>query len=67
MNETESQAARPKGGMCSACAHAERDCSALPFSDMPLIEVVDNVRIVRCTAHVRPPPAPWISVGAGYP
>lgn len=67
MSAAETRSAQPKGGMCFSCAHRERDCSALPFWDMPVIETVDGVRIVMCTDHIRPPPAPWVSVGAGYP
>ena len=59
--------AQPKGGMCASCAHRARDCSMLPFGEMPTIEIVEGVRIVRCTAYIRPPPAPWVSVAYGYP
>lgn len=67
MSAAETRSAQPKGGMCNSCARSGRDCSALPFEDMPVIETVDGVRIVICTAHVRPPPSPWVSGGAGYP
>lgn len=48
---------QPKGGMCSTCVHLVlRNCSHLPFESMPVIEVSDNVKIVRCTDHQRMPP-----------
>lgn len=41
----------PKGGMCSTCIHANRNCANLPFHTMPVIKVHDLVRFVRCTEH----------------
>ena len=37
----------PKGGMCCACQHARRDCSALPFKAMPTIQRDSSTIIVR--------------------
>ena len=45
----------PKGGMCLTCGHAQRNCSHLPFSTMPVIERYDRVARVRCTGYVRAP------------
>lgn len=40
---------QPKGSMCAACQHAKRDCSALPFGQMPVIKrYPDGVKAVRC-------------------
>lgn len=44
----------PKGGMCGNCVHAERDCSHLPFSTMPVISTpTQGLSIVRCAEYVR--------------
>lgn len=42
---------QPKGGMCVACRHRERDCSQLPFHAMPQIASERCVVIVRCTNY----------------
>lgn len=40
----------PKGSMCAAYTKANDDCSALPFSDMRVIEKVKpGINVVRCT------------------
>ena len=44
---------QPKGGMCMTCQHKDRDCSALPFHNMPMIRLDVFVCIVRCTEHVK--------------
>lgn len=44
---------QPKGGMCCACQHARRDCSALPFKYMPSIKHYTSTIIVRCTDFTR--------------
>jgi hypothetical protein len=44
---------QPKGGMCMTCRHAKRDCSDLPFHDMPVVERYYLVARVRCTEHVK--------------
>lgn len=46
---------QPKGGMCCACQHAQRDCSALPFKAMPPIQHDNSTVIVRCTDFKRQP------------
>lgn len=38
-----------KGGMCASCQHAKRNCSTLPFDQMPVIERTPGAIIVRCT------------------
>lgn len=43
----------PKGGMCRTCQHAQRDCSTLPFDQMPVIKRTPGAIIVRCTQHKR--------------
>ena len=48
---------QPKGGMCRTCQHAQRNCSALPFDQMPAIERTPTAVIVRCTEHQRRPDA----------
>lgn len=48
---------QPKGGMCRTCEHAARDCSALPFDKMPVIERAPGAIIVRCAQHKRRPEA----------
>lgn len=40
---------QPKGGMCCTCQHAQRNCSTLPFDQMPVIERTPSAIIVRCT------------------
>jgi hypothetical protein len=42
-------ACQPKGSMCSACKHKLEDCSALPFSAMPIMNKSGGVSVVRCT------------------
>jgi len=39
--------------MCRTCQHAQRDCSGLPFGQMPVIERTPEAVIVRCTQHQR--------------
>jgi len=43
----------PKGGMCRTCTHRDRDCSTLPFKDMRVISMCQDVSIVRCTDYQR--------------
>ena len=43
----------PKGGMCCACQHAHRDCSALSFKAMPPIQRDASTVIVQCTDFKR--------------
>jgi hypothetical protein len=38
------------------CKHNERDCSALRFQGMPIIEQLAGVNIVRCTERVKVQP-----------
>lgn len=45
---------QPKGGMCVACIHAARDCSALKFDAMAPIKRDGQTVIVRCTDFQRP-------------
>ena len=40
---------QPKGGMCYACQHMQRDCSGLPFHTMPGISSFPGSIVVRCT------------------
>lgn len=49
------RAYQPKGGMCRTCQHAQRNCSALPFDQMPAIERTPAAIIVRCAKHQRRP------------
>lgn len=45
---------QPKGSMCAACQHAARDCSALPFGQMPVIKrYPDGAKAVRCSSFAR--------------
>lgn len=44
---------QPKGGMCRTCVHLLRNCSALPFDKMPVIERTPAAIIVRCAQHKR--------------
>lgn len=44
-----SKAHQPKGGMCAACKHKNKDCSDLPFSEMKPIEKCSEAIIVKCT------------------
>jgi hypothetical protein len=44
---------QPKGGMCTTCTHAHRDCSHLPFSTMPPLSNDKQTVIVRCTDFKR--------------
>lgn len=44
---------QPKGGMCVACIHAARDCSALKFETMAPIKRDGQTVIVRCTDFQR--------------
>ena len=50
---------QPKGGMCMTCQHNDRDCSALPFHSMPVVDryylesEAYPVARVRCTEHVK--------------
>lgn len=44
---------QPKGSMCAACKHKMRDCSKLPFADMPVILKHDGVKIVKCKEFER--------------
>ena len=41
---------QPKGRMCSSCQHKHRDCSHLPFNEMPVIEkyIQTGVMVVKC-------------------
>lgn len=44
----------PKGGMCLTCIRRDEDCSKLKFSEMPVIQIVDDtMAIVRCTKWSR--------------
>ncbi len=42
---------QPKRSLCFNCIHRDRDCSALPFHTMPVVEQVWAVRIVKCTEY----------------
>ena len=44
---------QPKGGMCRTCVHLLRNCSTLPFDQMPVIERTPAADIVRCTEYKR--------------
>lgn len=44
---------QPKGSMCAACKHKMRDCSKLPFSDMPVRLKYDGVKIFKCKEFKR--------------
>lgn len=46
----------PKGSMCMACAHARRDCSALEFRSMPVLERYAGMVVVRCREFERQDP-----------
>ena len=44
----------PKGSMCASCQHKHRDCSHLPFRDMPrLSEYLRMYVVVKCTDYKR--------------
>lgn len=47
----------PKGGMCAACTHRDRDCSALPFDQYQIVgRYIYNgkpVEIVKCAEFER--------------
>jgi len=43
----------PKGSMCAACKHKHRDCSKLPFAEMPVMLKYDGVKIVKCKEFER--------------
>ncbi|PTQ70399.1 hypothetical protein C8K61_106121 [Pseudomonas sp. GV071] len=47
---------QPKGGMCCACQHAYRNCSSLPFKQMPPLARDGDWVIVRCTDFKRVTP-----------
>ena len=42
---------QPKGRMCANCKYKHRDCSHLPFNEMPVIEDLKSygIFIVKCT------------------
>lgn len=48
---------QPKGGMCASCTHQQRDCSALPFDQYPIIQRYNYngkpVAIVKCVEFKR--------------
>ena len=44
---------QPKGGMCMACRKCWRDCSGLPFAEMPVVYEGESIVIVRCTEFER--------------
>ena len=46
---------QPKGSMCMACQHMQRDCKQLPFSTMPWIDTLPGAVIVKCTDFVKRP------------
>lgn len=47
----------PKGSMCTACAHRDRDCTHLDFQAMSVIERYGlTFAVVRCTDFTRPTP-----------
>jgi hypothetical protein len=53
-NKQERRSHQPKGGMCASCADRVKDCSKLPFEEMPVIRTVgEGVRIVACTEYRR--------------
>jgi hypothetical protein len=39
---------QPKGSLCINCKNRKNDCSSLPFSSMPVIETVGEIKIVYC-------------------
>lgn len=43
----------PKGGMCKRCAKSDKDCSHLDFKSMPVIAVLEDCTIVKCTEFTR--------------
>lgn len=43
----------PKGSMCAACKHKDRDCSKLDFAKMPVMEKYNDKVIVRCLEFVK--------------
>lgn len=45
---------QPKGSMCCNCANWFRDCSHLPFRNMPIIESQGNIRVVKCNEFIKP-------------
>lgn len=44
---------QPKGSMCLACQHSQRDCKGLPFSAMPVIATTPDAFIVKCAEFVK--------------
>lgn len=43
----------PAGGMCGACIMQDRNCSWLPFPDMPVVRrYADGTAAVRCIEFV---------------
>lgn len=42
---------QPKGSMCAACQHAARDCSALTFGQMQVVQrYPDGTLAVKCSS-----------------
>lgn len=41
---------QPKGSMCAVCKFSNRDCSKLPFNEMPILKTYSNgTKTVKCT------------------
>jgi hypothetical protein len=41
---------QPKGSMCAVCKFSSRDCSKLPFNEMPVLKTYsDGTKAVKCT------------------
>lgn len=47
---------QPKGSMCIACQHLQRDCKHLPFHSMPWLSTHPGAVVVKCTAFVKRAP-----------
>lgn len=52
----------PKGSMCTACAHVRRDCSALEFRSMPVLERYAGKIVVKCLEFMRQQPSHYDSM-----
>ena len=48
----------PKGSLCISCVHRARNCSGLPFRQMPVHRADGIDAVVICTDFRRPPAEP---------
>jgi hypothetical protein len=41
---------QPKSSMCAVCKFSNRDCSKLPFNEMPILKTYsDGTKAVKCS------------------